>query len=102
MHSATTCCGTQQQPMGKAQTRAGCDKCHTARTWSAKEKLRRPADSRTTERGMVMRAVAITRASSSPLTGCWPWPFKGTSHCELHAMYSSLRMQWQLRQDVTF
>jgi hypothetical protein len=52
------------------------DAWFTARAWSAKEKLRRPADSRTTERGMVMRAVAITRASSSPLTGCWPWRIK--------------------------
>lgn len=52
-------------------------------TWSAKVKFRRPADRRTTERGMVTRAVAITRASSRPLTVSRP--------CRCHKQASHFR-----------
>lgn len=38
---------------------------HTQLTWSVREKLRRPAESRTTDRGMVTRAVATHRTMST-------------------------------------
>ena len=37
-----------------------------------RERDRRPADSRTTERGMVIRAVAMQRTMSRALAGSWP------------------------------
>ena len=40
-----------------------------SRTWSAKLKFMRPADRRTTVRGITMRAVATHRATSRPAAG---------------------------------
>ncbi len=41
-------------------------------TWSVREKLRRPAESRTTDLGMVTRAVAIHRTMSTAEGGLLP------------------------------
>lgn len=52
--------------------RRGAELGGAVRSWAARcaapEKAMRPAESRTTERGMTMRAAAMQRANSSALT----------------------------------
>lgn len=53
---------------------------HSARTWSAIDRFRRPALRRTTVAGMTMRAVAMQRTRSRPLGGSMPVSPRGVPY----------------------